>query len=194
MRNSTRSCRLSCTLTRWLGVHIEYLVLWKETIKRLHCTLWDLYLNNIQWICIRTMESVLSSSQKTHRIHPKEVLKFALWNFALKCAYVLPAYGNRLKLLNTFTLKILTQCNFTKEMSECETTITLCGRSFFSGKDHSTKYGTHEPINFMCILFNKFYDLLDFSLSVGASRFNLLNSGLRECFCLWFRMWIWCTV
>ena len=71
-----------------------------------------------------------------------------------------------------FAPKILAQCNYNGIIRNYDTN---SNHWFFNIKSHRTKYGTFEPINYMCIIFNRYFKIIDFNLSVETMRYKLLT-------------------
>lgn len=121
----------------------------------------------------------------------KKFLLFALRDLGWSNRFELPSYKNRLKLLHMNTLKhrrevamvmfifklIKGLIDAPKLYSKLDfiNNSTSASVSKFYIAYHRTNYGTFEPINFMCKLFNEYFDMININNSVKVQREKLLD-------------------
>lgn len=121
----------------------------------------------------------------------KKFLLFALRNLGWRSHLELPSYKNRLKLINMNTLKhrrevgmvmfifkllkgLIDAPNLYSKLDLVNVSTNSNEKKFFIAK-HRTNYGTFEPINFMCKLFNDYRDSVNLNNSVKVQREILLD-------------------
>lgn len=123
----------------------------------------------------------------------KRFLRFALRNLGWRDRLVLPPYKDRLQLLNMnslehrrevgmvmFMLKVLKgdiDAAYLLRQADVDIVSRTSDRRsrFFQIPFHRTNYGKYEPVNYMCILFNSFFDYIEFGSSNEVIKKHLLS-------------------
>ena len=122
----------------------------------------------------------------------KQFLLFALRNLSWNHQFILPAYENRLKLIDMDTLQnrrvILSSSFMYKLMNnnidvDClrqklilnESSYATRNRHYFMNYNHSTDYGMNEPVTRLVRLFNLYFDWFQESSSTNIFKCKIRN-------------------
>ena len=123
----------------------------------------------------------------------KRFLKFALRDLGWRDRLILPPYTDRLQLLNMNTLEHRREVGMVMFMVKLlkgdidaahlltQADVQLSNRTsdrrscFFQIPHHRTNYGKYEPVNYMCILFNSFFDSVRLECSNDVIKKHLLS-------------------
>lgn len=122
----------------------------------------------------------------------KKFLRFCLRKLGWNDINMLPPYSSRLMLIDMNTLehrRIVAAIMFIFKLIKGTTSsgeilnridfnttnANLRNRSLIYTKFHRTNYGKNEPINYMCELFNKYFNFIDFNLTQDALKTSLLK-------------------